>query len=161
MAAAAVATEVASVAVTAAVVAAGAVVADAIVADARKARASAAATCRLPSTLRPKAANLAVTSHAATKIVAAISAALKIAVASLVVLNRVAPRSAALIIARRKLPVPPRPALPRKNPFFFLASLLPSIVANPYLRLRLQWPNRRFTSRNPISKTQLLALPAT
>jgi len=111
--------------------------------------------------LRRKAANLEETSPAATIIAAVISAARKIAAASRVVLNRAVPRSAASIIARLKLPVPPHPALSRKNPFFSLASLLPSIAESPQLRLPLQWPSRKFTSRNPISKTQLPALPAT
>jgi hypothetical protein len=77
--------------------------------------------------LRRKA-SLAEMSRAATRTEATITAAAtsevrKIAAANRVVLNRAALRSVALIIARLKLPVPPHPALSRKNPFFSQANL--------------------------------------
>jgi hypothetical protein len=148
--------------VTAVVAAAGAAGEDVIAADARrKVRALAVAISRLPNTLLRKAAILAVTSRAVTITVAAISEVRKIAVARHVVLNLEVLRSAASTIARPKLQVPPHPALSRKNPFFSLASLWPSIVASPPQHLRLLSPSRKFTSRSPISMMQLLALPAT
>jgi hypothetical protein len=111
--------------------------------------------------LRRKAASLAETIRVVTTIADAISAGRKIAVVRRAVSNLVALRSVALIIALPKLPVPPHPALSRKNPFFSRANRSPSIVESPRLLLRLQLPSRKFTSRNPISKTQHLALPAT
>jgi hypothetical protein len=100
-------------------------------------------------------------SHAVTTIVAATIEALRIAEASRAVSNLVALPSVALTIARPKLQVPPHPALSRTNPFFSPASLSQSIVASPPLRLRLQSPSRKFTSRSLISRKQLRALPAT
>jgi hypothetical protein len=158
----AIAVEIAAVIV--AVAGAGAAVADVTVADARQARPSAAATCRPPNTLRRKAVNLAATIRAATITVAAISAALKIAPASRVVSNHVAPRSAGSIIARRifsNLPVPPRPSRPRKNPSFCLANLSPSIAASPRPRPFLQLSSRNPTSRNLKAKKQFLVPPQT
>jgi hypothetical protein len=147
-------------AVTAVVVAVGAAVVDATAEVDLRAQAWAAAICLLRNTLRRKA-SLAETTRAATTTAAAISGARKIAAASRVVLSLVVLPNAALIIARPKQPVPPHPALPRKNPFFSRANPSPSIVASPQSRLRHQWPRRKFVSRNPISKTRHLALPVT
>lgn len=116
------------VGVTVAVAAVGAAVADAnAVAGTLKAPASAGAIYLPPNMLRRKA-SLAETSRAATRTEVTITAAAtsevrKIAAANRVVLNRAALRSVALIIARLKLSVPPRPPLSRKNPFFSQASL--------------------------------------
>ncbi len=104
------------VAVTADAVDVGAVVADAIVAVVPRVLVD--ATCLPPNTPHRRAAN-----HAAMKIAVAISEARKIAAASRVVSSLVALRSAVLTIARLKPPVPPRPALPQKNRFFFPANL--------------------------------------
>lgn len=106
--------------------------------------------------LRRKAANLAATSRVATTTVAR-----KTAAALRVVLNLVAQRSAALTIARLKLPVPPHPALSRKSPFFFPASLLPSIAASLWPRLFRQSSSRNLMNRNPKSKKQLRARQVT
>jgi hypothetical protein len=151
-------------AVIVAVAGAGAAAADVTAVDARKAQPSAAATCLPPSTLHRKAVNLAATIRAATITVAAISAALKIAPASRVVSNHVAPRSAGSIIARRILsilPVPPHPSRPPKNPSFCLANLSPSIVASPRPRPFLQLSSRNLTSRNLKAKKQFLVPPET
>jgi hypothetical protein len=115
----------------------------------------------LPRKASPVATTIEVTITVARTTVVATSEARKIAEARRAALSLVDQRSAALIIARRKLPVPPHPALQRKNPFFFPASLLPSIVESLQLRRRLPLPSRKFTNRNPTSKTQRLALPAT
>jgi hypothetical protein len=107
--------------------------------------------------LRRKAASLAETIRAATITVAkttAASGARKIAAARRAVLNLAVLHSAALTIARLKLPVPPHPALSRKNPFFFPASLWPSIAAS--LRPR---PFRRSSSRNLTNRNQKLKKP--
>jgi hypothetical protein len=147
------------VAATVAVADAGAAVAD-VNAAVGAHRVQVDAIYRPPNMLRRKAASLAVTILAATIIVAkttAASEARKIAVARRVVSNLAAPLSAALIIVRRNLPVPPLPALSRKNPFFSRASLSPSIVAS--LRPRPFRPSsrRNLTSRNQKSKKHLRA----
>jgi hypothetical protein len=71
----------------------------------------------------PVATTIEVTITVARTTVVATSEARKIAAARRVVSNLVVLRSAALTIARLKLPVPPHPALLRKNPFFSQASL--------------------------------------
>jgi hypothetical protein len=92
-----------------------------------RARAWADAICLPPNMLRRKASPVAttieVTITVARTTVVATSEARKIAAARRVVSNLVVLRSAALTIARLKLPVPPHPALLRKNPFFSQASL--------------------------------------
>ena len=136
----------------------GAAVADASGAEVAR-KVPEVAICLLLNMLRRKA-TLVETSRAVTTIAAAISAARKIAGVRRVVLSLAAPHSAALTTVRRKLRVPPLLALPRKNPFFSRANRSPSIVESPQVRLHLQWPSRKFASRNPISKTEHLALPA-
>ena len=140
----------------------GAAVADVNeVADARRDRMWVVAICLPPNMLRRKAASLAETILVVTTTVArrtAASEARKIAAARRVDLNRAVPRSAALIIARLKLP---HPALPRKNPFFFPANLSPSIVASLRPRPFRLSSNRNLTSRNQKSKKQLRARQVT
>jgi hypothetical protein len=91
-----------------------------------RARAWADAICLPLNMLRRKASPVAttieVTITVARTTVVATSEARKIAAARRVVSNLVVLRSAALTIARLKLPVPPHPALLRKNPFFSQAS---------------------------------------
>src|SRR5579859_343171 len=135
--------------VTAAEVGVGVAVADAIAGVGLRAQAWAAAICLLRNTLPLKVANLAEMSREATIIADATREARKIAVASRVVLNLVVPRNAALIIVRLKLSVPPLPALPRKNPFFFPASLWQSIAVSLSPRLLRPLLSRNHTSLNP------------
>ena len=103
-------------------------------------------------------ANLAVTNLVVTR-TAAVIRARKIAAASLAGSNRAVPHNVASTIARRRRPLPPRPAASRKSRSFSLANLSPNIVESLRLPLRLPSSSRKFTSRNPISKTQLRALP--
>ena len=118
--------------------------------------------------LRPKGATLAATSREATKTgatitVAAINAARKIAAASRAVLNPVVQRSAASIRGLRIVlaPVLPRQSTQRKNQFFCRVNLSPNIVANRQPRRLRPLSSLSFTSRNPHSKKQLRAHPAT
>jgi hypothetical protein len=158
-------TVVAIAAATVVVADVGAAVADASAAAAAGAlRVPAVAISLLPNMLRRKAASLAGTILVVTTTVGRTTAARevrKIVAVRRVVSNRAVRRSVVLIIARLKLPVPPHQALSRKNPFCFPASRLPNTVESPLLLLRLQLPSRKLTSRNQISKTQHLALPAT
>lgn len=142
----------------------GAAVADASAAAVGALRVPADAICLRLNMLRRKAASLAGTILVVTTTVGRTTAARevrKIVAVRRVVSNRAVRRSVVLIIARLKLPVPPHQALSRKNPFCFPASRLPNTVESPLLLLRLQLPSRKLTSRNQISKTQHLALPAT
>jgi hypothetical protein len=140
--------------VTGAAVDGGAVVADAIAGGGPRAQVWVAATCLLRNMLPRKVANLAEMNRGATIIADATREARKIAVASRVVLNLVVPRNAALIIVRLMLPVPPPPALPPKNLFFFPASLWQSIAASLSPRLLHPLQSRNHTSRSPKSKRQ-------
>jgi hypothetical protein len=111
-----------TVAATVAVADVGDAVADVnvVAGGALRARAWADAICLPPNMLRRKA-SLAETSRVVT--ITAANEAPKIAAVRRAVSNLVVPHSVALIIARLKLPVPPHPALSRKNPFFSPASL--------------------------------------
>jgi len=116
-----------TVAATVAVADVGDAVADVnvVAGGALRARAWADAICLPPNMLRRKA-SLAETSRVVTITAARTTAANeapKIAAVRRAVSNLVVPHSVALIIARLKLPVPPHPALSRKNPFFSPASL--------------------------------------
>jgi hypothetical protein len=104
----------------------GDAVADASAAAVGALRVPADAICLPPNMLRRKVASRAETIRVVTTTVArttAASEARKIAAARHAVSNPVDRRSAALTIARLKLPVPPHPELSRKNLFFFPASL--------------------------------------